>query len=435
MDPAVTPTIRLVIKFARIFVVLVVAVIIAVALVKTRPQPQKEEKVSEGPLIETIVARQESPHMIVSSYGTIRSGEYLDVTSEVAGSLVETAPNFEEGSFFPKGAFLARIDPRDFKLAVERLGSEVSRLDAEMERLDQERKNLEATLGLAQKDEQLAKADYDRNLKLFKREVAAQAALDKSQQSWLVSQNRVLEIKNSLALIKPRKDLLLAQKATARAQLEQARLDLERTEITAPFDCRILDKLVDNYQYVARGAKLARIYNVNQMEVEALVPQDELVWLGLEPRAQSGDKRDPIQARVIYSSSDHEIVWPGVVVRDKGRIDERTRTLPLVVAIEDAKGKDLPSVTPGMFVTVELIGKQLENVFLLPREAVQENSLVYIVNGERTRVRKVVPIRWVGDQVYVSGDLTDGAKVIIRFPGVIDEGLKVRVKEQAPSGD
>ncbi len=435
MEPSVTPPTRMIIKIARIVVVLVVAVAIAVALVKTRPQPKKEEKASEGPLIEAIVVNAQSPHVVVTSYGTVRSGEYVDITSEVAGAIVETAANFEEGAFFPKDAFLMRIDPRDFQLAVERLQAEVVRLDAEMERLNQERKNLEATLDIAQRDEQLARADYDRNLKLFKREVAAQSALDKSQQALLSSQGRVLDIKNNLALVKPRRDLLLAQKTTAGSQLKQAQLDLERTEIKAPFDCRVLDKMVEEYQYVGKGAKLARVYNVNQMEVEAHVPLDELSWIGLGPGESSNGEDHPIEARVIYAASHPEIVWPGAVIRDKGRVDERTRTYPLVIAIRDANGGVPPHVTPGMFVNVELIGKQLEHVFLLPREAVQDDSLVYVVNGERTRARKVVPIRYKGDDVYVSGDLTDGARVVTRFPGVIAEDIKVRVKDAAPSGE
>ena len=220
MEPAVSSKTRTVIKILRIIVVLVVAAAAALVLVKTRPHPARQEAESKAPLVDVLQARSVSPNMVIHAYGTINSGQNLDLVAQVGGSITEMSPAFEEGAYFSKGAFLMRIDPRDYELNLERLRAEVGRLDAEIAKLTQERKNFEATLEIARKDVKLAQAEYERNVLLFKKTVVAQNQLDQAEQKVLVSKTRVQEIENSIALIKPRADLFRATRATAQAQAE-----------------------------------------------------------------------------------------------------------------------------------------------------------------------------------------------------------------------
>ena len=434
MEPAVSSKTRTVIKILRIIVVLVVAAAAALVLVKTRPHPARQEAESKAPLVDVLQARSVSPNMVIHAYGTINSGQNLDLVAQVGGSITEMSPAFEEGAYFSKGAFLMRIDPRDYELNLERLRAEVGRLDAEIAKLTQERKNFEATLEIARKDVKLAQAEYERNVLLFKKTVVAQNQLDQAEQKVLVSKTRVQEIENSIALIKPRADLFRATRATAQAQAEQAQLDLERTEITAPFDCRVAVKNVEKYQYVAKGARLGRIYDVGLMEVVVRIPMKETKWLGFDMINKPPGEDDPkIRARISLDSPDRDAEWPGFVSRVKGEVEERTRTLPLVVEIEDGRDQVLTPAMPGMFVDVALIGKKVDNVFLLPRGALHDANKVYIVNDGEVKIKQVIVVRYVDNEVYVTGGLSDGDRVILQFPGAVSEGLHVRVKDQPTS--
>ncbi|MBW1739263.1 MAG: HlyD family efflux transporter periplasmic adaptor subunit, partial [Deltaproteobacteria bacterium] len=272
-----------VIKGLRIAFVLVISLAVAIFFVKTRPHPRQKTVKDVVPLVETIEVRKTSPNMIVKTYGTVRSGENLSLTAEVKGKIVKMAPGFEEGGYFRKGSFLMRIDPRNYALNVEGLDSEMGRLDAESARIIQEQENLQSTRRIAEEDMRLARAEYDRNLSLAKRNVVSQNQVDQTRQRWLVSRQKAQETENALALIKPSIDLLQARRQSVLVQLKEARLALEKTEIRAPFDCRVAKKFVERGQYVMAGTRLANIYNVGIMEVEVNILPREVPWLHFSP--------------------------------------------------------------------------------------------------------------------------------------------------------
>ena len=80
-----------------------------------------------------------------------------------------------------------------------------------------------------------------------------------------------------------------------------------------------------------------------------------------------------------------------------------------------------------MFVTVEIVGKQVEDLFFLPREAVREDGSVYVVKKGEIQLRPVKIVRRVGNHIYVKEGLSDGDQVVTFFPGVASEGMKVRI--------
>lgn len=419
------------IKVLRIVFVLIVSLAVALIFVKTRPRPKQKIVENLGPLVEVVEVRKASLPMIIEAYGTVRSGENLSLTAEVSGKIVKTAPGLEEGAYFSKGAFLMRIDPRNYRLNVELLQSEASALEAELGRLAQERRNLQATLKIAKEDLDLVKAEYDRTLSLGTRKVVSQKELDQGRQKWLLSSQRAQEIKNSLALIKPRMDVLKAQRQSIKVRLKEADLALKRTEIRTPFVCRIADKLVETGQYVKVGSVLANIYNVGLMEVEVRIPPRDLRWLEIGPSGRPDRLKNPqVRARVMYDSSGENLVWDGLVSRVKGRMEENTRTLPIVVEVRNSHPGPGHPILPGMFVKVKIIGQKMHDLFLLPAGAVREGGAVYVVRNGKIEVKSVKILRRVGNQVYVTGGLSDGDQVITLFPGTALEGMKVRVRNR-----
>jgi len=423
------------VRVLRVFLVLALSLAIAALFLKNRPRPGQKTVQKRAPMVEVVPAHETSPHMIIEAYGTLRSGENLNLTAQVGGEIVEMADPFEEGVYFPEGAFLMRIDPRDYDLNVEKFEAELDTLDAEMDRITQERKNLLASLEIAQEELELAKSEYDRNLALSKRNVVSRNQLDQMRQKWLVSRQRVQEIQNALALIKPNITLLKAQRRGVLVQLKGARLALERTVIRAPFGCRVAHKRVEKGQYVTPSTPLAGIYNVALMEVEVRIPPAEMVWLPLTANhALPGTGEPPLKARIVYHMGEIKVVWDGEVSRIKGQMEESTRTLPMVFQVEHSHPSYGPSPLPGMFVTVHIQGKRLNHVFSLPRESVHQDGSVYAVKEGKARARPVKVIRAIGNKVYVRGDLSDGDEVITLFPGVISDGMEVRVRATPSQG-
>ena len=66
-----------------------------------------------------------------------------------------------------------------------------------------------------------------------------------------------------------------------------------------------------------------------------------------------------------------------------------------------------------MFCSVQIPGKQLENVFRLPRWAVTFDNTVYVANADnRLQTGPVTVARTEGETVYVSKGLSVGDSVI-----------------------
>ncbi len=83
---------------------------------------------------------------------------------------------------------------------------------------------------------------------------------------------------------------------------------------------------------------------------------------------------------------------------------------------------------PGMFVTVEIVGKRVDDLYLLPREAVHEDNSVYVVDHGKVHIKSVKIFRRVDNQLYIKEGIEEGDQIITRFPGVATEGMKVRIK-------
>ena len=410
-------------KITRSLVVLVLAVGIAAVLIKLKQKPQKQPPSPASLLVEVMQAEASSPAMIVKSYGTVRPSESLNLISEVKGKVVEVAASFEEGGFFRDGELLIRIDPRSYELAVAQRKKQLKQLDAELRRLDQERKNLEISENIARSDVELAKAERERFKVLAERGVVAQSNLDQAEQKYLASRNRMLEIENRVALIAPRGDGLRAQRELVEVQRSEALLDLDRTRIKASFDGWVLEKGVEKEQFVNAGTTLGRVYRASGLEVEVRIPFKDLHWLGESRLAGDLTKGKAVKAKVIFKSAGQSHTWEGRVARVKAEVDEKTRTLPLIIEVPASH-----LLKPGMFVDVEVTGRRIDKAFFLPRTAIRPGNLVCLAENNHLVTRPVKVLRRLNDSVYVGEGLNDGDLVITSPVSVPRDGMKLRVR-------
>lgn len=434
-------------KIARSLVVLALAVGIAALLVRLKPKPEKQPPPPASLLVEVIQVKASSPAMVVNAYGTVRPRESLNLVSEVKGKVVEMAPSFEEGGFFQKDELLIRIDPRSYELAAAQRKKQVKQLDAELRRLDQEKQNLQVSLNIARSDVELARTEWERYKALVKRGVVAQANLDQAEQKYLASRNRMQEIENQVALINPRRDEVKAHRELAEVQLKEALLDLDRTGVKAPYDGWVLEKGVEKAQFVNAGTFLGRVYRASTLEVEVRIPFKDVSWLGDPSPRKDSDKGEPgvfltetpSRTKVIFRSPDQTHTWEGRLARIKAEVDEKTRTLPLIIEVPNSdsvtKDQDSYPLKPGMFVDVELTGKKIDKAYLLPRVALHPGNVVYLAVSNHLVIRPVEVLRRLNDSVYVGEGLHDEDLVITTPVSVPKEGMKLRLRHiEHPKG-
>ncbi|MBI5851800.1 MAG: efflux RND transporter periplasmic adaptor subunit [Planctomycetes bacterium] len=382
---------RSVLRVLLPLLVLALGVAGAWALVQAREKKPVDAVPPAHPLIEVAIAQRATWSPTIRAQGTVRPAVESELVSEVAGRVIELAPGLRAGARFERGEPLARIDPRDYELAV-----------------------VEAEAAVAQA--QLA-------LEVEKAESEA------AQQAWQSLGEATPP--TPLALREPQLAEARARVAASKARLEGARRDLERTTLTAPYDGITFEKSVDLGQFVARGARLAHLLGRDAVEVRIPIQPDELALLGLAGAPDAGrDRTVELRAHDGIDSAR----WTGRIVRREDWLDPRSRTIALVVRVEDpypATGDRTPMFV-NLFVQAELRGTELADVVVLPRAALRNDQRVWVVDGEqRLRPRAVDIVRKERDTIVVRGGLDASERVCTTPLDAVTDGMHVRVVDPA----
>ena len=114
-------------------------------------------------------------------------------------------------------------------------------------------------------------------------------------------------------------------------------------------------------------------------------------------------------------------------MRAEGKLDTRTRMINVVVRVEKPYATRPPLVA-GLFVTVEIEGHTLENAAVIPRSALRENNIVWVVgDGGQLKFRKVAVARLGTNQAILRSGLEDGDMVVTSGLKAVTDGMQVRI--------
>lgn len=292
---------------------------------------------------------------------------------EVSGRVIEISPNFRDGGFFEKGEVLVKIDPLDYETALVLAKS---------------------TLAQAKTAIEEEKVRADQALENWRR-------LGKRGEP------------NDLAARKPQLAQAEANLQAAEAEVKQAERNLERTQVRAPFDGRIIEQNVDVGQFVSSSTQLGRAFATDVMEVRLPLTNRQLAFVELPEGFRDENEQKPGPEVLITGQIGRETGhWTGRVVRVDSSIDESSRQLFVVAEVEDPyRRKTEDAAFPlkiGMFVDALVKGVELEDVFVLPRQAVRVGGEVITIKEDNSIFRKKVDPIWSEEEnVVLSG--TDGS--------------------------
>ena len=132
-------------RVVRIIFVLTAAAAVAIFLYDNRPKGERRPKNQSRTAGRSVSVEAQSLPVIIETYGTVRPQEVLKLVSEISGRIVDIHPSFKEGSFGKKGIVLLTIDPRTYRLEVERRKVSIKQADAGLKRLRQEVLNFKAS--------------------------------------------------------------------------------------------------------------------------------------------------------------------------------------------------------------------------------------------------------------------------------------------------
>lgn len=374
-------------------IILVVAAVGVALLYSTAPTPARSEPERAIPTVRTIDATPRKLNLMVRSQGTVTPRTQADLLAEIDGRIVWIAPTFAPGGFFDAETPLIRLEARDYELALDRAQASVQR---------------------ARSERQFAASELARQKGLSSGGVASASQLADANRASTVAEANWLD---------------------SRAALEQAERDLERTEIRAPFAGRIREEGVDVGQFVNRGSMLARLYATDYAEIRLPIPDEQLAFLDI-PAPAPGAPLDvggaEVRLTALFAGQPNE--WIGHLVRTEGEIDQRSRMVNVVARVEDPyrTKSAMPSLplTVGLFVQAEIKGPEVENVIVVPRYAMRNDSEILIVGPDNILHTRIVDvIRVDRDDVLVRGPLGEGERICISPLQIVIDGMQVRAIE------
>ncbi|MEH6470737.1 MAG: efflux RND transporter periplasmic adaptor subunit [Halopseudomonas sp.] len=367
-----------------------------------KPEPTRAApKGQKAQRVDALRLQPEAFQVELSSYGVVKPRTESQLVAQAAGQVVKVSERFREGAFFEAGDVLLRIDDRDYKASVE---------------------VAEAVLTQARAKLKEEKARADQALRDWKRLGQGDAS--------------------ELVLREPQLASAQAAIASAKAQLSTARLNLERTQITAPYAGRILEKLVDQGQVVNGGTALASIYAVDYVEVRLPLNNRQLEFVELPEQYRGGEFTSQRLPSVTLSAQvgRNRYQWQGKVVRVEGAIDSRSRQLFVVAQVEDPYSlgpQGNPPLKVGQFVEAQIQGRLLDSVFILPRIAVSQDQRVLMIEQDILVARSLEPL-WSDDQyVIVAQGLEEGEVLNLTPLGASANGARVqpRIQGSQPPGE
>ncbi len=408
----------------RAFAVVFISLLIAFVLIKLKPKEKHIIPENKGILVETFFLKPLSVSMDVEAYGTVKAREQIELIAEVGGKVDYLPDSFKEGNFIEKGEILLRIDKREFELNVKSAEARLHQARAELLNLDQEVSNFKKSIEIAGNDLRLSEKEYHRFKELAFQKVVAQTSADKAEQKYLASLNAFQSLKNQTALTLPRQKMLRAEEIAAEAAYERALLELEKTEIKAPFNGWVMKKSVTLGEYVRNGQNIGNVYKENRFDIDINVPVKDILWI--TPVLNEKNKKS--DAIIFYGTEEKNIFWNGRVTRIKSQMEDKTRTVPIVVEVDDrisTSGGDM-FLRPGMFVTILIKGKRFDNIYVLPRDMLHIGDYVYSMADNKLEKLKVTVLRKFKDKVYITDGITEKDMIIkTQIPEAV-EGMLLR---------
>jgi multidrug efflux pump subunit AcrA (membrane-fusion protein) len=360
--------------------------------------------------------------------GIAKESQIANLSFRVAGQLIES--EIKIGKKFSKNGVLARLDPRDYELAVERLKAELQSAEALFGAMKTGARPEDiATLQTQYAAAKTAFATAETNLKRFENLLADQAAsqaqfdLAKTQFETAKSQKETLENELEKAQSGSRKEELASTEAkilALKANLNIAQNALNDTLLTAPFDGMIVEKFIEDHEVVASGMPIVSFIDISRIDIAVSITEEIIV------------RMDDIHAYQVEFES-----YPGhlfrAVLKEIGLAVQRGRQVyPLLVRV------DLPpevKIFPGMTAKVRIDLIQKKCPVKIPLAALigdpkneDHSSAVWVVEENRTVRKPVKILRFTETGVDIESGLKPSDKIVAAGARSLTEGQLVRIE-------
>ncbi|MGV6831165.1 MAG: efflux RND transporter periplasmic adaptor subunit [bacterium] len=179
---------------------------------------------------------------------------------------------------------------------------------------------------------------------------------------------------------------------------------LAKYSIRAPFNGIVTEANVAVGTLVRSGQKLGELIDNSSFELQLSIPATENKYL---------NKGRKVQVNTIDGVEQFE----GIITRVNGKIDQDTQAITIVVELNDSSLKD------GQYLTANIQGEVLRNVFKIDNSLLLENNQVYIVENNKLVLKPIKVVNYQSGKTVIKG-LNDGEYLVTQtianaYPGML----------------
>lgn len=321
----------------------------------------------------------------------------VNISPDVSGEVVELY--VKEGDYVKKGDLLLRIKQDAYRSAVERTEAILRGAESSL-----------AQVGLRFEK---AKANYQRDSRLFEKKIISNEEFYESQMEYLIMEK---EIENAMFNIE-----------SAKASLSEAKENLAKTDVRSPMDGTVTSLCISKGERVVGTSQMAgtimmEIADLERMELVCSVSQNDIL------RISVGDTAN------ICVDAFGQMKFKGIVcsIASNAKKDFEVR-----IAIVSHENR----FRPGMRADADIITEYADSVPALPIGAIlfkrgeQEGQFVYIYDPASGRISERRVKTGLSDIDYI--EIRDGVDIeneyVVTGPysflkGEIENGEKVKAK-------
>lgn len=376
-------------------------------------QPAWAQQATAQPAAVVAVARAETMATATGQpfVGTVLPARTSDVGSAVDGRVLELP--IVDGQRVEGGQPIAELLRK--LLEIERSGA-----FAELDR----RRQVLAELQAGSRPEEIdqaraevagyeARLDYARSRlsrldKLVERGTSTVDELQDAQTELRAIEAQLAGARAKLALVEagPRQEQIAqaaAAVATQEAEVERIDDQLGKHTIRAPFDGWVVQRFAEKGQWLARGGLVARIAELDTVEVEARVPESSV-----------GGLAEGSGVRLEFDAAPQQ-TWTGTVTKIVPQADVLSRSFPVKIRVLNEVVAGVPVLKGGMLARAWLPVGSAGSVTVVPKDAV-------VLGGPQ-------PVVFVVDSVKpaAAGSATGAVRPVpVALGGAIDGSVEIR---------
>ena len=340
----------------------------------------------------------------ISATGIVEPNFKVEVKSKASGEVLSFP--FEDGDHVKKGALLLQLDKSDEKRNVAKARTELSSSSAKLKKAetalllqktkyDSDIKSSQSEIETALANLKESEDKLKRQSELFGKKFVSQESLDRAKTLFKVNQENLIQAQTRLQTAKDsihditmkKNEIELVQSEVIRSGIAMAEVEerLDETEIFAPIDGVIIEKLVEEGQIIASG-----ISNVSGgTAIATIADMSRLFIIADIDETDIGSVKIGHAVRITADAFPNKI-FKGKVTRiaPQGVIDNSITIFKAKIEVQGT-GKTL--LKPMMSANIDIVTRQIKDTVYVTRAGIRKDEegefAVILKNDQPEKVR------------------------------------------------